>query len=159
MIDSASALSSALPSVTIERVRSTMPDIPVIEFVRSLPGFPDLRRFALVQLDGDGGGGGGGNSSLCQLRSLDDPELRFLVMPPMTFFPAYAPEIDDETVTDLSITSAEDVLVLLVLNAGQSLDTTTANLLAPILVNLVTREACQVILDDPALSVRAALVA
>lgn len=136
---------------TIDHVRSTMPDIPVIEFVRSLPGFPDLRRFALVQLDGD--------SSLCQLRSLDDPDLRFLVMPPLSFFPAYAPEIDDETVADLSIGSADDVLVLLVLNAGQSLDTTTANLLAPILVNIATREACQVILDDPALSVRAALVA
>ena len=39
---------------------ATMVDIPAIELVHPLPGFPDHRRFALVQLDDDG--------VLCQLR-------------------------------------------------------------------------------------------
>jgi flagellar assembly factor FliW len=128
-----------------------MPDIPAIELVHPLPGFPDMRRFALVQLDDDG--------VLCQLRSLEDPALRFLVMPPVPFFPDYAPEVSDDVVEDLQISSADDVIVLLVLNAGESLGTTTANLLAPVVVNTVTRRASQVILDDPSLPLAAPLVA
>lgn len=128
-----------------------MPDIPVIELVHPMPGFPDRSRFALVQLDDDG--------VLCALRSLDDPELRFLVVSPVSFFPDYAPVVDEEAVAGLGIESADDVLVLLVLTAGDSLADTTANLAAPVLVNPATRRAQQVILDDPALSVATPLVA
>jgi flagellar assembly factor FliW len=127
------------------------PEIPVIDLVHPLPGFPDQHRFALVQLDETG--------ILCQLRSLDDPSLRFLVVPPVSFFPDYAPVVSDDVVADLEITAAEDVIVLLVLNAGDSLDTTTANLMAPVVVNTATRRASQVILDDPDLPIAAPLVA
>lgn len=130
---------------------ATMLEIPVIDLVHPLPGFPDQLRFALVALDEDG--------VLCQLRSLDDPSLRFLVVPPSAFFPDYAPEVSDEVVADLGIAAADDVIVLLVLNAGDSLGTTTANLLAPVLVNTATRRASQVILDDSSLSIAAPLVA
>jgi flagellar assembly factor FliW len=132
-------------------LRRVMPDIPVIELVHPMPGFPDQRRFALVQLDDDG--------LLCALRSLDDPGLRFLVVPPTPFFPDYAPVVDDATVADLGVTSAEEVLVLVILRAGESLASTTANLLAPLLVNTATQQACQVVLDDPALSISTPLVA
>jgi flagellar assembly factor FliW len=129
----------------------TVHDFPAIELVQPLPGFPEHRQFALVQLDEDG--------VLCQLQSLEDPALRFLVMSPVPFFPDYAPEVADDVVEDLRITSPEDVIVLLVLNAGESLDTTTANLMAPVVVNTATLQARQVILDDPSLPLAAPLVA
>jgi flagellar assembly factor FliW len=122
-----------------------------LDFVQPMPGFPDCRSFALVQLDEDG--------VLCQLRSLEQPDLRFLVVPPAPFFPGYAPEVSDEVVADLEIGSADDVVVLLVLNAGASLAETTANLLAPVLVNTVTRRASQVILEDTTLPLAAPLLA
>lgn len=130
---------------------ATMLELPVIDLVHPMPGFPDRSRFALVQLGEDG--------LLCQLRSLDDPELRFLVMPPAPFFPDYAPVVGDDVVADLQIGSADDVIVLLVLNAGRSLDSTTANLMAPVLINTATLRASQVILDDPDLPIAAPLVA
>jgi flagellar assembly factor FliW len=130
---------------------ATMVETQAIELARPLPGFPGARRFALVQLDDDG--------VLCELRSLDDPSLRFLVMSPVPFFPDYAPEVGDDVVEDLQITSVDDVIVLLVVNAGESLSTTTANLMAPVVVNTATMRASQVILDDPSLSLAAPLVA
>ncbi|HEY1134516.1 MAG TPA: flagellar assembly protein FliW [Nocardioides sp.] len=130
----------------VERTESSdVSEIPVIEMVRPMPGFPDARRFALVEVDETG--------LLCDLRSVEDPGVRFLVAPPAAFFPDYAPEIDDETAAELGVTAAEDVIVLVVLRAGRSLQTTTANLLAPVLVNRTTHRAAQVILDDAALSV------
>ncbi len=126
-------------------------ELPVIDLVRPMPGFPEDRRFALVDLDGSGG--------LCSMRSLDHEELRFLVAPPGLFFPDYAPEIDDDAVADLDIDSADDVMVLVVLNAGESLLTSTANLLAPVVLNTANRRACQVVLEDADHPVSAPLVA
>lgn len=125
-------------------------EIPVIEMVEPMPGFPGRTRFALVQLDESG--------VLCALRSVEDPDLRFLVVPPNVFFPDYAPEIDDATVSSLGIVSADDVLVLVVVNPGDSAGAATANLLAPVLVNTVSRQAGQVVLTDD-LPVRAPLLA
>lgn len=139
------------PAMTRPEMSAAMIELPVIDLVHPLPGFPDQRRFALVRLDDSG--------VLCQLRSLDDPDLRFLVMPPVPFFPDYAPQVGADVVADLQIESSEDVIVLLVLNAGDSLDRTTANLMAPVLINTVTLRASQVILDDPGLSIAAPLVA
>jgi flagellar assembly factor FliW len=137
--------------LTPDTAPAVIGDLPVIELVHPMPGFPDRRRFALVSLDEDG--------VLCALRSLEDPELRFLVVPPAPFFPDYAPVVDDGVVDELQIVSSGDTLVLLVLRAGTSLADTTANLLAPVVVNTRTRRATQVILDDPSLSVSAPLVA
>lgn len=130
---------------------TTDADLPVIEMVRPMPGFPDRRRFALVRLDPDG--------DLCSLASLDEPGLRFLVVPPARFFPDYAPEVEDDVLADLEIGSGADVLVLVVLNAGTSLAETTANLAAPVLVNTATRRGGQIVLDEPGLPLAAPLIA
>lgn len=129
----------------------TIEEIPVLELVEPMPGFPGHRRFALVRLDDAG--------VLCALCSLDDPDLRFLVVPPAVFFDDYFPVISDETVTALGIVSPDDVLVLAVVNPGESAESATVNLLAPVLVNTSNRRATQVILDDASLLVRAPLVA
>ena len=125
-------------------------DLPVIELVRPMPGFPERRRFALVQLDDDG--------VLCSLTSLDEPGLRFLVTPPGRFFPDYEPEVGDDVIGELGLDSAADVLLLVVLTAGDSLAATTANLAAPLLVNTATRRGGQVVLDGPGLPVAAPLL-
>ena len=125
-------------------------EIHVIEMVLPLPGFPDRTRFALVCLDDAG--------VLCALRSVEEPDLRFLVTPPHLFFPDYAPEIDDATAESLQLRRAEDVLTLVVVNPGDEASSATANLLAPVLVNTSTRRGGQVVLTDD-LPVRAPLLA
>lgn len=146
---------SAAPAVppVIDEARSVAPvveEIPVLTMVEPMPGFPDQTRFALVRLDEDG--------VLCALRSVDEPDLRFLVVPPHVFFPDYAPVVDDAAVAALAIERASDVLTLVVVNPGDDAGGATANLLAPVLVNTVTRQAGQVVLTDD-LPIRAPLVA
>ena len=140
-----------MTTATMSPMTTDETDVPVIEMVRPMPGFPEQRRFALVRLDEAG--------DLCSLRSLDDPDLRFLVAPPARFFPDYAPEVEDDVIADLEIRSPEDVLLLVVLNAGTSLSSTTANLAAPVLVNPATRRAGQIVLDQPGLPLAAPLIA
>ena len=141
---------SKAPQIESRSAARVVEEIPVIELVEAMPGFPDLTRFALVRLDDEG--------LLCSLKSVEDPELRFLVVPPSVFFPDYAPEIDDATVEALDIDKAEDVLVLVVVNPGDQASAATANLLAPVVVNTVNRQGTQVVLTAD-LPVRAPLVA
>lgn len=140
-----------MTTATMSPMTTDETDLPVIEMVRPMPGFPEQRRFALVRLDDAG--------DLCSLTSLDDPDLRFLVVPPTRFFPDYAPEVEDDVIADLGIGAPEDVLLLVVLNAGASLSSTTANLAAPVLVNPATRRAGQIVLDQPGLPLAAPLIA
>lgn len=123
-------------------------DLPVLEMVRPMVGFPEQRRFALARLDGEG--------VVCDLRCLDD-ELSFVVVPPAMFFDDYAPEVDDELVEELGAQSEEDLLVLSVVTLGDDPTQATVNLMAPIIVNHRTRRAAQVLLDDATLPLRAPL--
>jgi flagellar assembly factor FliW len=125
-------------------------DIPVIELAGPLHGFPEASTFTLMRVDETG--------TLCRLRSLEDERLQFLVVPAVTFFPDYAPVVGDDVVTDLGIESADDVLVLLIINAAATLADTTANLRAPLLVNIKTNRAAQVVLDEADLPLAAPLL-
>src|SRR5439155_12171133 len=125
-------------------------ELPVLEFVAPMPGFPAQRRFVLVQMDDAG--------LLYSLTSMDQPELRFLVVPPAPFFTDYTVEVDDESLVALGLPEAEDLLVLVVLTAGETPAQTTANLMAPIVVAQSSRRAVQLILGGSGLPVRAPLL-
>jgi flagellar assembly factor FliW len=129
-----------------ETAGDTFPDL---EFLGPVAGFPDHRRYVLVELDE--------SSLLRALQSLDDPALRFLVLPPGPFFPDYEPEIAGDWADQLELTSAEDALVLVVITPGETAAEATANLLAPVVINVHTRRAAQIVLDDSSLPLRARL--
>jgi flagellar assembly factor FliW len=115
-------------------------EIPVLEFVSPMLGFPAHRQFVLVRVHDEG--------VLYALTSVSDPELRFLVVPPAPFFPDYEPEIDDESLSALraSESDAGNLAILLVVTAGDTAGSSTANLMAPIIVNEANRTACQLVL-------------
>jgi flagellar assembly factor FliW len=119
--------------------------LPTITMAVPMPGFPAHREFVLVRLNDDG--------LLYALTSVEDPELRFLVSPPEPFFPEYAPEIDDEVFAALNTKDPNRLLLLVVITAGA--DETTANLLAPIVVDRDSLRAQQVVLSNSDLPVRA----
>jgi flagellar assembly factor FliW len=125
--------------------------LPVVEMPDGLPGFPDLRRFALFPLEDSG--------LVQELRSLEDDAVRFVVVPSVVFYPDYAPEIDDATARKLDLSEDSDTapLVLLVVTVGDTLAESTVNLLAPVVINSATRVAAQVVLDDTSLALRAPL--
>ncbi len=125
------------------------PDLPVIELVRPMPGFPDDRHFALVDLDGSGG--------LCSLRSLDHPDLRFLVAPPGLFFPDYEPELGDTEREQLGITGPEDAIVFCSVTLEPEDDTVYLNLMGPFVVHQATLQGRQLVLADSEHPVRAAV--
>ena len=130
-------------------IENTMSDpslgLPTISMAVPMPGFPAHREFVLVRLNEDG--------LLYAFTSIQDPDLRFLVAPPEPFFPDYAPEIENEVFAALNTKDPDRLLLMTVITAG--VDETTANLLAPIVLDRDSMRAMQVVLSGSGYPVRA----
>ncbi|EYR65064.1 flagellar assembly factor FliW [Actinotalea ferrariae CF5-4] len=141
-------------SVLVSVATTTGRDVPErLEFAAPPPGMLDLRRFTLSPLDDVG--------FLFALRSDDDPGVRLFVVPPLPYFPQYAPRLDAETLGTLGVGDAGDgetePVLLVVVHPGQDGMPPTANLLAPVVVNPTTGAALQVVLDSDEWPLRAPL--
>jgi flagellar assembly factor FliW len=88
---------------------------------------------------------------------LDDPDVRFLVMPPYLFFPDYVVDIDDATAARVHLERAEDCLLLVIVTLAGQPEDATANLLGPVVINLQTREGVQAVLAESGYSTRTPL--
>ncbi len=122
-----------------------------LTFVLPLPGFPEARTFVLEPVDEQAG-------ALSILRSVDNPGLEFVVALPEAFFSEYAPELDDATVERLNLSTADDALVLVILTVAERVEHTTANLMAPVVVNRHTGDAVQALLVSSGYDIRTPLV-
>lgn len=125
-------------------------DVPELIFATGLPGFPGERRFALVRW-----GAFEGPYSL--MVDLENPEVRFLVMPPYVFFPDYVVDLDDAIAAKVHLDKAENCLLLVIVTLGATPEEATANLLGPVVINLQTREGVQAVLAESGYSTRVAL--
>lgn len=121
----------------VDSLMSTM--VPVLTLPDGLVGFPEASRFAIVELDALG--------MLYRLDCIEDTTLSFVAVAPHRYRPDYSPEIDEQTVADLKLDSADDVLLLALVTVGAKVEDAAVNLLAPIVVNRRSLRAAQVVLS------------
>ncbi len=127
-------------SISEPEVADADVDVPQITFRGGLPGFPERERFALVTWGGEG-------SAFSLLRSLEDPDLSFVVVPPALFFPDYEPEISDDAAAEIGAETAEDVMLLVIVTVRKPVAESTANLLGPLVINVHDLRGAQAVLD------------
>lgn len=93
--------------------------------------------------------------SIMWLQSLDEPELAFTVMDPMKIVPEYNPVVEDEWLEPLGeVDSEDDYFLLSVVTVPSDLTKMTANLKAPVVINMKTKKACQIIVNNDDYQVR-----
>ncbi len=119
----------------------------VVQFGEGLIGFPELRQYVLLNHKPE--------SPFRWLQSLEEPSLAFLVTDPIPWVEEYSPDIPDEVGEALGISSEDPVLVYTTaaIPPGSPTDM-TINLAAPIVVNPVSREGFQVVLDNEAYTMK-----
>jgi len=110
-------------------------DDSVILFEEGVIGVPRARRFELLQHSG---------SALRVLKCLDIEGFNLPVVDPSKVDPGYRPKLA-ERVTQILDATSDQLLLLAVTALGP--DGATANLKAPVVVNVARRTAVQVILD------------
>ncbi len=124
-----------------------------LEFPRGLPGFENRRRFVPRRAPS--------SDPLVFLQSLEDPALCFITAPVGAVAPDYRLEARAEDLDALGLSPERqprlngEVLCLIVLSIRET--GPTANLLAPVVVNLRNRRAVQTISQRPGYSHQHAL--
>ncbi len=135
--------------VKVETVRFGAVEVPAsacYTFPGGILGFPEVERYILF--DNPGGG------PLKWLQAVDVPSLAFVCCDPALFLPGYRVEVRKEDLAEISLQSAQDGYVLVILVIGKEPTETTANLLGPVVLNLPERLGKQLVLSDSSYSAR-----
>ncbi|RCW53345.1 MULTISPECIES: flagellar assembly protein FliW [Halanaerobium] len=118
----------------------------IIIFKSGLPGFENLEEFVLLPL--------GEESPFIVMQSVDNPDIAFVTVEPGNLIQNYEFEISDKTEKELEIKKVSDVLILNIITLKNEIKKSTANLSAPIVINIEDKLGKQVILDDSRYQVR-----
>ncbi len=113
-------------------------DNRAITFPAGLLGFASYRHYVLLQPDDEG--------VFFWLQSVDAPELAFVVSDPGLWVPQYQATIRREQMADLELDSLDDAQVFVIVNKYDQ--TLTANLQGPLVVNVKSRTAMQLVLAE-----------
>jgi flagellar assembly factor FliW len=114
-------------------------------FEEGLPGFSHLKFFELVQEEA--------NSPIFSLHSLEDEQISFWLVDPFSFFKDYEFAINEQTKESLRVKESSQVIALNIASLRPN-NLVTVNLKAPIVINLESKMAKQVILNDDKYNIR-----
>ncbi len=123
-----------------------IPQETVIDFPEGLPGFPQLRRFTVLEMEEV--------KPFQYLQAIDRPPIALLVINPFLIDPGYKFQLSNEDMDDIQSTRSDGVAVYSVATIPENPEEATLNLMAPIIINEQSRRGKQVIMFDTNYSVR-----
>jgi flagellar assembly factor FliW len=112
----------------------------VIHMPSGILGFPDEHDFCLVDPADD--------TMILWFQSLKSPQLAFPVLEPRIFKPSYVVRLSAAELRELRLASINDASVYTILTLPQNLIDMTANLKAPLVINVKDKVAKQVVLQE-----------
>ena len=111
-----------------------------ILFEKGIPGFENYRYFNVNIVEGI--------KRFYHIVSKEDSNIGFISISPFDIKKDYEIDLDDEFIKELDIKDEKDVLVICLITIGKSLKDSTANLKAPIIINIKNNRGKQLILQD-----------
>lgn len=118
-------------------------DEKIITFEQGIIGFPDLKHFTLI-FDEEKGD----KARIKWLQSMDESEFAMPVMDPFELVPDYRPSVSDETWRSLGELTEQNTFILVTVTVPSEIEQMSMNLKAPVIINVDTNKACQVIIED-----------
>lgn len=116
-----------------------VPDDEIIHFECGLPGFPDEKKFALLPYLKE--------SPFAFLQSVTEPNLTFLVVDPFAYFHDYKFELDEQIAQEMGLSAENYPQIVSIVSVPTVWREMTANLLAPIVINVQSRKGTQIVLE------------
>jgi len=116
----------------------------LIRFAKGILGFPEQHDYALIQT--------AENSGFYWLQAVDRAELAFVVCDPRLFVPEYVVPVKLEELSQIGLSEPSAAQVFTIVNRVD--DILTGNLQGPLVVNVETRQAKQLVLSDRRYSTR-----
>ncbi|MTI65739.1 MAG: flagellar assembly protein FliW [Firmicutes bacterium] len=112
----------------------------IIKFKKGLLGFENLKEYVILNLP---------NNEVFQcLQCIKDPEVAFIIINPFLFFKDYDIEVDNEELEKLKISDKNQLALYNIVTIPKDIKKMTANLLAPIVINVKNKLANQIVLEN-----------
>lgn len=121
-------------------------DKKIINFQQGIPGFDSYKRFALITTEE--------TEPFHWLQSIEESSIALAVINPFALFPDYAPRVSQESLDVIGDPSDDDIFLLTVAVIPSEPVRMTTNLVSPILINTVTNEGTQTILENSEYQIR-----
>ncbi|SHG54272.1 flagellar assembly factor FliW [Thermosyntropha lipolytica DSM 11003] len=113
----------------------------IIKFPEGLPAFEEEKEFVIIPLEE--------GSPFYYMQAVGNEELCFMLADPFVFFPAYEIKLGDEVVRKLKLKEkGENIAVFVILTVPDDYRLTTANLLAPLIINTEEKIGLQFVAVD-----------
>lgn len=112
----------------------------IITFKDGLLGFKEYRQYVILPLNDE--------TPFLTMQCIEEPALAFIVMSPFDFKKDYEFELSAEVIAALEIQGEEQVELYSILVIPEKMMDMTANLKAPIVINIQNKQAKQVILEN-----------
>lgn len=123
----------------------------VITLAEGVIGFEACRQFIVIHSEDE--------TAFRWLQSLEEPAIAFPVVEPCDFRPDYSPTISDSDATLLGLSATTPTLVFSIVTIPKNNPREmTANLLGPLVINALTRQGKQVIVQDDEFTTRHRMV-
>lgn len=121
-------------------------DDKIIRFEDGVIGFEEYHNYALIYDEEKKKSTNGG---IMWLQCMDEPDLAFPVADPLHIYPGYNPVVEDEWLASIGeFNDTDDIFLLSILTVPSDITKVTANLKAPVIINMITRKACQTIVNN-----------
>ena len=121
----------------------------VVTLSSPLLGFPDLQDFLIISDDN--------SYPFLWFQSVEDTDICFILIETNIFFKDYHPDIPKRELKVLAISDKKDMKLFSIVVVPTDPKLSTANLRAPLVVNLEKKLAKQIILDDDAYKIKTPL--
>ena len=122
-------------------------DQDIIHFTEGIPAFEEYKEYIIMPVSE--------KSPFYYLQSVQEPDLCLIITNPFVFFPDYEIEIADEELQSLEVRGEPgNLAIYVILTIPEEFRLTTANLLAPIVINPENRRAVQYVVVNVKYSTR-----
>ena len=118
-------------------------DGKIITLENGMIGFPTMVNFTLI-FDAEKGK----KSNILWLQSMDEPDIAFPVIDPVTIKEDYNPTVNDELLQPLGEFTTENTFVVVTVTVPPDIKEMAVNLKAPIIINTATNRGAQIIVED-----------
>src|ERR1700692_721586 len=124
----------------------TVGDDEMVLIPQGILGFPEYKKFCLVDP--------GDDTLILWLQSAENPDIAFPVLEPKIFKPDYAVRLSAAELRELKLENINQSAVFGILTIPEDITHMTANLKAPLVINLKAQVAKQVVLQENEYSIK-----
>jgi len=118
---------------------SEVDPVVVVAVDKGIPGFPELSSLTITPIDRD--------SIFVWVAATESAEVAFLAVNPFVYFPEYDVELSSIEEDALAVGPGDDLIVYCLVTIDRQEGLASANLLAPLVINMSRLIAQQIILE------------